>query len=107
MNETWRSFATAHYHELKLKSPSTTFKDALKSAAPLYRKQKDQLYVVRGQVAAEHRTKARSARGAERIKHLDKSDRLEAHKYGAVLRNLDFDFDYGLFEEGARGGSGE
>jgi hypothetical protein len=37
MDETWRSFATAHHRKLKAKNPSATFKDALRSAAPLIR----------------------------------------------------------------------
>jgi hypothetical protein len=101
MDETWREFATAHYRKLKAKNPAATFKEALKSAAPLFKQQKDQLYTVRGQVAAEHRTKARAARGQQRTKHLEKADRVEAHRAGGVLRGLKFDYTYGkgLFED--------
>jgi hypothetical protein len=94
MEETWRGFATAHYHKLKASKPSTTFKDALRSAAPLYQEQKNNLYKVRGQVAADNRAKPHA-------KHQAKADRVEAHQYGAVLRNLKFDYTYGkgLFED--------
>ena len=104
MDETWRSFATAHYRKLKAKNPSTIFKDALRSAAPLYQEQKNNLYKVRGQVAALHRAKPHP-------KHQAKADRVEAQQYGGVLRNLKFDFNYGqgLFDDelewGAKGGA--
>jgi hypothetical protein len=81
MDETWRSFATAHYRKLKAKNPSATFKDALRSAAPLYQEQKNNLYKVRGQVAALHRAKPHA-------KHQAKADRVEAQQYGGVLRDL-------------------
>ena len=71
MDETWRSFATAHYRKLKAKNPRTTFKDALRSAAPLYQEKKNNLYKVRGQVAALHRAKPHA-------KHQAKADRVEA-----------------------------
>lgn len=104
MDETWRSFATAHYRKLKAKNPSATFKDALRSAAPLYQEQKNNLYKVRGQVAALHRAKPHA-------KHQAKADRVEAQQYGGVLRNLTFDFNYaqGLFDDelswSAKGGA--
>jgi len=92
MEETWRSFAAAHYRKLKAANPKATYKEALKSAAPLYREQKNITFKVRGQVVAEHRAKPAA--------HA-KADRVEAHKYGAVLRDLQFDFTYGngLFED--------
>jgi hypothetical protein len=104
MDETWRSFATAHHRKLKAKNPSATFKDALRSAAPLYQEQKNNLYKVRGQVAALHRAKPHA-------KHQAKADRVEAQQYGGVLRNLTFDFNYaqGLFDDelswSAKGGA--
>ena len=104
MDETWRSFSTAHYRKLKAENPSSTFKDALRSAALLYREQKNNLYRVRGQVAAVHRAKPQA-------QHQAKADRVEAHQYGGVLRNLKFDFNYGQgrfddeLEWGAKGGA--
>ena len=94
MDETWKSFAAAHYRQLKAKNPQATYKEALRSAAPLYREQKNNLFKVRGQVSAEHRAKPSA-------KHQAKADRVEAHRYGGVLRNMKFDFTYGtgLFED--------
>jgi hypothetical protein len=105
MEETWRSFAAAHYRKLKAANPKATYKEALKSAAPLYQEQKNNLYKVRGQVAALHRAKPHA-------KHQAKADRVEAHQYGGVLRNLKFDFNYGqgFFDDdlswGVKGGGG-
>ena len=94
MEETWRGFATAHFRKLKASNPNVTFKEALKSAAPLYREQKNNLFTVRGQVVAEQR-KSRPP------KNQAKADRVEAHQYGGVLRNMSFDFNYGqgLFDD--------
>lgn len=89
IKETWKSFATDHYRRMKASNPSATFKEALKAAAPLYREQKNNLYAVRGQVVEEHR----QATGPQRAKKQAKADRIEAVRYGSVLRDMSFDYD--------------
>ena len=102
MDETWKSFLSNHYNELKAKHPGTTFRQAMVSAAPLYKQQKERLFITRGRVAKDRRKKNRPNAG----------DSLEAHQYGGVLRDLQFDYTYGqgLFEDdlmwGVGGGGG-
>ena len=90
-----------HYKKMKASNPSTTFKDALRAAAPLYREQKDNLYTVRGHVVDSHRRKARAVTGGAREALEAKADRVEAQRYGGVLRNINFEYTYGsgLFED--------
>jgi hypothetical protein len=108
MDETWNSFLSNHYNELKSRNPKTTYRQAMVSAAPLYKQQKERLFTTRGRVAKERRKKNRP----------DAGDSVEAHQYGGVLRDLKFDFNYGqgFFDDdlswgvkggAARGGGGD
>ena len=90
-----------HYQKMKDINPNTTFKEALRAAAPLYREQKDNLFTVRGHVVDTHRRKARAVTGVARQALEAKADRVEAQRYGGVLRNMNFEYTYGsgLFED--------
>ena len=90
-----------HYPKMTDTNPNTTFKEALRAAAPLYREQKDNLFTVRGHVVNTHRQKARAVTGVARQALEAKADRVEAQRYGSVLRNINFEYTYGsgLFED--------
>ena len=71
----------AHYRSLKAKNPSTTFKEALKSAAPLYRQLKG---------------------GQRKVLQTANHTEFHQHQHGGIVKNMEFDFNYelGLFDDG-------
>jgi hypothetical protein len=92
----WRSFLKAHHETLKASNPNATLKDAMSSAAPLYRLERharvqqiaaDQRHEGCVDTVALMRRQAKHARGVPK-KNLNREATIQEHRtYGRQLVN--------------------
>jgi len=92
----WKDFVAQTLHKLRQRDPRATLKHAMIAAKEPYRRLKENLFSVRGDIVEGERHMATSAPTPQsKKKRLDRADRVEAVQYGEVLRDMRYGgFDY-------------
>jgi hypothetical protein len=86
----WRAYVQHTLGEMKKTNPNATLKQAMVASSEGWKSQQDALYKVRDTIVWEERKRATSKKksAAQKAKHADKADRVEATKCGGVLKNM-------------------
>jgi hypothetical protein len=89
----WRDYVKETYVKMKKKNPGATLKQAMIASKEPYRRMKDNLYKVRGELVEGRRQLARNPKLSAKAKkkNLKDADRIEVVRYADVLRDMGYD----------------